>query len=228
MKVLVIEDSENLVEVIRVSCNMRWPGTAFVSSSEGKKAAQLVKTEAPDVVLLDLGLPDGNGLDALREVRAFSEVPVLIITARSDEADRVKGLEIGADDYIVKPFSYAELLARIRAVLRRTQKPPPQREPVAQGQGLRIDLARHLVTLNGSEVRLTTKEWALLAALVRSKGKIVPLEALAHAVWGGNHLSRSTIAMCIRRLRLKLGDDPQNPRIVLAHHGAGYSFSMPS
>ncbi len=159
MKVLIIEDSDHLVEVIRVSCNMRWPGTAFISSNEGKKASQLVRAEAPDVVLLDLGLPDGNGLDALREIRAFSEVPVLIITARSNEADRVKGLELGADDYIVKPFSYAELLARIRAVLRRTQKPATRRGPVAVGQGLRIDLARRVVTLDGREVGLTTKEW---------------------------------------------------------------------
>jgi DNA-binding response OmpR family regulator len=172
LKVLVIEDSEEVVESIRLCVSMRWPDCRVQSTAQGKAGLQLLENESPDVVILDLILADGNGMDVLRSIRKVSDVPVLIVSARADEVSRVKGLEEGADDYLAKPFSHTELLARMRAVLRRAHMPEMWRDQgVVQGDGLSIDLASGRVYVNGVEAIFSATEWKLLAYLVRNAGK---------------------------------------------------------
>jgi len=227
MKVLVIEDAEEVVESIRLCVSIRWPDCKFLSTPYGKVGLQLLETESPDVVMLDLALADGNGMDVLRSIRKVSDVPVLIVSVKADEVSRVKGLEEGADDYIAKPFSHTELLARIRAVLRRAHMPELWKDQgVVQAEGLTIDLAAGRVYVNGVEAIFSATEWKLLAYLVRNAGKVIPAQALAVNVWGLNFVESSTIKMCIRRLRQKLGDDTQAPRIIRSYRGRGYSFEL--
>lgn len=228
MKVLVIEDAPDVVDTIGLCFTIRWPGTTLVSTGKGRNAAELVGSEAPDVVILDLGLPDMDGLKVLQEIRAFSDVPVIIVTAKGEEMARVKGLEMGADDYMAKPFSHTELLARVKAVLRRTQMPELWDDKgIVRGRGFVVDLARRRVEVEGREVSLTVTEWTLLAFLVRNEGKVVSSQMLADRVWGVDHLSDAAIRAGVRRLRLKLGDDPQKPRIIRSHRGMGYSLALP-
>ncbi len=228
MKVLVVEDSAEMVDTITLCFTIRWPDTRVIATSRGGEVAGLVASEAPDVVALDLGLPDTDGLQVLGEVRKFSDVPVIIVTARGEEMARVKGLEMGADDYIVKPFSHTELLARVRAILRRTQKPELWKdEGMVTGMGFMVDLTGRRVMVSGKEVNLTPTEWDLLSYLVRNEGRIIPTETLAEKVWNTASMGKSAITMCVRRLRLKLGDDPQKPHIIRSHRGMGYSFVRP-
>jgi DNA-binding response OmpR family regulator len=184
--------------------------------------------ERPDLVILDIALPDANGLDILKEIRRYYSVPVLVVSVRSDELSRVKGLELGADDYMSKPFSHTELLARIRAVLRRSHMPELWGdEGVVQGKGLAIDLASGRTYVEGREVELTATEWDLLSYLVRNEGRIVPVRVLAEKVWGLEFVENSTIRMSVHRLRTKLGDDTKSPRIIRSHRGRGYGFALP-
>jgi DNA-binding response OmpR family regulator len=228
MKVLVIEDAPDVVDTIGLCFTIRWPDTKVVSTGKGRKAAELVGSEAPDVVILDLGLPDMDGLKVLQEIRTFSDVPVIIVTAKGDEMARVKGLEGGADDYIVKPFSHTELLARVKAVLRRTVMPELRDDKgIVRARGFVVDLAGRRVLLEGREVSLTSTEWKLLSYLLLHEGKVISSQTLAEKVWGVEFISDTAIRAGVRRLRLKLGDDPQKPRIIRSHRGMGYSLAIP-
>ena len=227
MKVLVVEDAPEIADFIHMCFNIRWPGTVMVATEKGSDGAHLVQTEAPDIVIFGLGLLDADGHEVLREIRRFSDVPVIIVSARGDEVDRVKGLEMGSDDYIVKPFYPTELLARVRAVLRRTRMPELMGDPgVANGRGLSVDLAGYRLLVDGHEVTLTPTEWKLLSYFVRNEGRVASHRLLAEKVWGAEYPDGSAIKMCVRRLRVKPGDDPHQPRIIRSHRGIGYSFSM--
>ncbi|MBI4220226.1 MAG: response regulator transcription factor [Chloroflexi bacterium] len=228
MKVLVVEDAPEVVDTIKMCVSIRWPGSTVVTAMRGGDAARLVESEGPDVVLLDLGLPDVDGLDVLQEVRTFSDVPLLIISVQHDDLSRVKGLELGADDYIVKPFSHTELLARIRAVLRRAgNRALWNHEGIIGGPGLTIDLAGRRLMRNGSEVNLTPIEWNFLSYMARNAAKIIPHQVLAEKVWGGEDVNSSAIKMCVHRLRQKLGDNPRAPKLIRSHRGMGYSLTLP-
>ena len=228
MKVLVVEDVPADVEAIRVCFTIRWPDATLISTDNGSDALALVESVAPDIVTLDLSLPDMPGLDVLREIRRFSDLPIIIVTAKSDETVKVTGLEMGADDFIEKPFSHTELMARTKAVLRRTCMPELRGdEGVVSYQGLSIDLAAHRILLDGTEVDLTPTEWHLLSYMVRNRGKVVTHRVLAEKVWGTEFLNGATIKMCVRRLRLKLGEHSPAPSIIRTHRGMGYSFAMP-
>ena len=229
MKVLVVEDDPGIVEAISLAFELRWPGVQVVSTAQGLKGVELTESEAPDVVILDLGLPDIEGFDVLRQVRLFSDVPVIILTVRGEEMDKIKGLELGADDYITKPFSHMELLARVKAVLRRSQMPELRgdEKPFVSGK-LVIDFASREVTLAGKPVRLTPTEYNLLYYLVRNEGKVLSQQALLRKVWGEEYTDAvEYIKKYIQRLRAKLGDDSQNPRILLSERGVGYKFLRP-
>jgi DNA-binding response OmpR family regulator len=227
MKVLVIEDAEEVVESIKLCISIRWPEAVTVSTPRGKAGLRMVETESPDVVILDLALQDGHGLDVLKEIRRISDVPVVIVSVNSDEVTRVKGLEYGADDFIVKPFSHTELLARIRAVLRRAHMPELWKdEGVVKGERISVDLASGRVYVDGNEVEISAIEWKLLAYLVRNAGRVIQNQALSANVWGLSFVESSTIKMCVRRLRLKLGDNTQSPRIIRSYRGRGYSFEL--
>jgi len=228
VKVLVVEDAQEVVETIDLCFSIRWPDTKLMSTGEGKEAPQLVELETPDIVILDLGLPDVDGIEVLQEIRSFSNVPVLIVTARGEETDRVMGLEKGADDYIVKPFSHTELMARVQAILRRAHMPELRAaESVIAAVDLNINFSGRRLQVKGKDVALTPTEWSLLSHLAHNEGMVVSHQALAEKVWSTDYLDDSVIKMAIRRLRIKLGDDPQAPRLVHSHRGLGYSFVRP-
>jgi two-component system, OmpR family, response regulator RegX3 len=182
----------------------------------------------PDLVLLDLGLPDGSGLDVCRGLRASSNVPIIILSARGEEADRVVGLELGADDYVVKPFSARELIARIRAVLRRTAAPPAPAEGPIEVGALRLDPAKRVVTLDGASVELARKEFDLLSLLMREAGSVVTRERLIDEVWDVNWFgSTKTLDVHVSALRKKIDDDPANARYIHTVRGVGFRFASP-
>jgi len=197
-----------------------------LTAAEGIKGLKLAETESPDVVILDLGLPDMDGLDVLRELRSFSNVPLLILTVRGEEMDKVKGLEMGADDYVVKPFAPAEFLSRVKAVVRRCQFPDMKvgERPLVSGR-LRIDFAAHEVTVNGQAVRLTPSEYKLLQYLARNEGRVLSNQLLLEKVWGPEYTTETDyIKVYMQRLREKIEDDPRNPRMLISERGVGYKF----
>jgi two-component system response regulator VicR len=220
MKVLIIEDDREIVDAISLAFQIRWPEAKVVSTRLGQKGAELVESEAPDIVILDLGLPDVSGFEVLRQVRLFSRVPIIILTVRSDEADVVKGLEWGADDYIVKPFRQLELLARVKALIRRQS--PTEEETLVYGP-LRLDATAGQLFRNGKEIALTITESRLLAHLIKNAGHIVTHSSLAEAVWGNDYPGAAdSLKVHIRRLREKVENDPSQPRLILTRTGVGY------
>ena len=181
------------------------------------------KSVRPDLVLLDIGLPDGSGLDVCRELRATSTVPIIILSARGEEADRVVGLELGADDYVVKPFSAREVIARIRAVLRRTATPAAPAEGPVEIGGVRLDPARRTVAVDGEPVELARKEFDLLALLMREAGSVVTRERLIDEVWDVNWFgSTKTLDVHVSALRKKLA-----PELIHTVRGVGFRFASP-
>jgi two-component system KDP operon response regulator KdpE len=229
MKVLVIEDDPGIIEVVSLCFQLRWSGTTVISADNGNKGVELVETETPDVVILDIGLPDMDGYQALREIRRFSDVPILMLTVRSEDTDVAKGLELGADDYITKPFSHIELIARVQAVLRRAQGLPVSEEerPFVSGR-LSIDFSRNEVTLGGNLIKLTSTERKLLYHLIRNEGRILSHESLLTKVWGDNYVdARDLLRVHIQHLRQKLEDDAESPSIIVTEHGLGYKFIRP-
>jgi len=229
MKVLVIEDDPGIIEVVSLCFQLRWSGTALISATNGAKGLELVETESPDVVILDIGLPDVDGYQVLREIRRFSDVPVIMLTVRSEDTHIARGLELGADDYITKPFSHIELLARVQAVLRRSQglSVSEDERPFSAGK-LSVDFARNEVLLDGKPVKLTSTERKLLYYLIRNEGRILSHESLLAKVWGETYIdARDLLRVHIQHLRQKLEDDTESPNIIVTEHGMGYKFVRP-
>jgi two-component system KDP operon response regulator KdpE len=229
MKVLVIEDDPGIVETISLCFQLRRSGATVVSASRGGKGLELVETENPDVVILDIGLPDMDGFKVLRELRSFSQVPVLMLTARDKDIDTVKCLELGADDYITKPFSHIELLARVEAVLRRTKGLPviSEERPFVSGK-LSVNFASNEIMVGGKPVKLTSIERKLLYYLIRNEGRLLSHETLLTKVRGEEFAdARSLLRVYIQHLRQKLGDSAHSPKIIVTEHGMGYKFVRP-
>jgi two-component system, OmpR family, response regulator VicR len=230
MKVLVIEDDPGIIEVVSLCFQLRWTGTTVVSASSGHKGVELVEAESPDVVILDIGLPDIDGYQVLKEIRRFSDVPVLMLTVRGEDTDIAKGLELGADDYITKPFSHIELIARVQAVLRRAQgmAVTDEERPFVAGK-LSVDFGRNEVLLSGHPIKLTSTERKLLYHLIRNEGRILSHESLLAKVWGDNYVdARDLLRVHIQHLRQKLEDNAENPVIIVTEHGIGYKFIRPT
>ena len=225
MKILIVDDEPDVIKVISMSFRMQQPAWEVISAEDGPEALELLEQERPDVVLLDIGLPDMSGLEVLRSLRVFSDVPVIILTVRDDELSKVQGLELGADDYVTKPFSHLELLARVRAVLRRTQSLPlAQEHPFTSGE-IHVDFVRHELSVRGQTVPLTGTEYRLLYHLVRNAGHVMTHEALLARVWGREYTDEmSYLKSYISRLRNKLEADPHNPQYILTEYGVGYWF----
>ena len=198
-------------------------GFEAVTAATAAEALELADRIEPDLVLLDLNLPDGDGRDVCRELQRRHDVPVVMLTARGSELDRVVGLELGADDYVVKPFSSAEVIARIRAVLRRAQRAPERLEPMTVG-GLEVVPYRREVTLDGAAVDLTRREYDLLERLMRDAGRVVSREDLLNDVWDTNWFgSTKTLDVHVGQLRRKLGDDPAAPAYLRTVRGVGFA-----
>jgi two-component system KDP operon response regulator KdpE len=220
--VLVIEDDTSLRRALRTSLKAR--GFEVLESPNAQEGLVLVADDRPDVVLLDLGLPDIDGIEALRRMRSYSDVPVVVLTARDRQQDKIEALDAGADDYVTKPFDVEEVLARVRAVLRRV--PQASSLPaVVHVDGLEIDLVRKQVRLDGDVVHLTKTELALLEELATQPGKLLTHEYLLRQVWGRGYGSESNyLRVYVGQLRRKLGDDAANPRLIVTEPGIGYRW----
>ena len=226
MKVLIIEDDHEIVEVISLAFQIRWPEVELVSTHLGEKGVELVESENPDIVILDLGLPDISGYDVLKGIRAFSTVPILILTVRGEEVDVVRGLEWGADDYMVKPFRQMELLSRIRALTRRAS-PSGGETPSVCGE-LSFNPATRQLSYGQREIGLTRTEGTILHQLMRNTGRVVTHSALAEALWGEDYPdATSALKVYILRLRQKLEADPSQPKLILTKPGIGYLLAKP-
>ena len=223
-KVLLIEDEESISEPLSAALGRE--GFDVVVAGTAAAGRDAFQARSPDLVLLDIMLPDGDGRDILREIRATSRVPVVLLTARGAEVDRVLGLELGADDYVTKPFSAAELVARMRAVLRRTAASPVTEGAKLEAGDVRMDLDRRQVTRAGEQVDLTVKEFELLRVLLEHAGKLVRRKALMDEVWDpGWWGSTKTLDVHVSSLRKKLGDDPSSPRYIHTVRGVGFRFA---
>lgn len=226
MKILIIEDVYSIVEAISLVIEQRWPDTKVISAAQGERGINMVKTESPDVIILDLGLPDMSGFDVLKRVRLFSNVPILILTVRSAEYDIVKGLEWGADDYMVKPFRNLELLARINGIIRK--RSANHENPLSCGQ-LRFEPDSYRVFFPEREIQVSFTEGIILAQLMKNAGNVVSYTSLAEAMWGDNFPeARDSIHVHIRHLREKLESDPSKPRLILNKPGVGYILNVSS
>lgn len=222
-KVLIVDDEPSFVKGLTLS--LRQDGFTVSSASDGRAGYEAVMAEQPDIVLLDVMLPGIDGFSLCRMIREKRQTPIIMLTAKGDEVDRIVGLEIGADDYIGKPFSTRELIARMRAVLRRAGAP----QAPAQPDGLHVDLDVGQVFCNGHAVSLTAKEWVLLSFLVRHARQVFTREQLLNGVWGYDFYGgERAVDVCIRRLREKIEPDPGRPRYIITHWGRGYSFVPPS
>ncbi|MDD5093782.1 MAG: response regulator transcription factor [Dehalococcoidia bacterium] len=229
MKIVIIEDNPEIVEAISLCFQLRWAEAKVISAIEGVSGVEMVQTCYPDIVVLDIGLPDIDGFEVCRRIRLFSDVPILLLTAKGEEFDKVRALDLGADDYMTKPFSHVELLARLKTVLRRSAMPQPNaaEESLTIGN-LWIDFSTHRVVMNGQTVKLTPIEYGLLDILARNAGKAVSARILLQKVWGGDYVdSPDYLNVYIRRLREKLGDNPQNSTIIVSEDGKSYKLVSP-
>jgi two-component system KDP operon response regulator KdpE len=226
MRILVVDDEPDVVESVRIGFELQWREVEVLGAGTGEAGLDRVEQDRPDIVLLDIGLPDIDGFETLRRIREFSDVPVVMLTARDDAMDKVKGLELGADDYITKPFNHLELMARVRAVLRRLAMPTPtSRAPSFQAGELEVDFAAHEARLRGARLDLTPTEYKLLYHLVRNAGTVLQHGTLLAKVWGREYLDEvDYLRVYVRRLRDKLGDDPDHPTYIRTERGLGYRF----
>ncbi|HTQ09343.1 MAG TPA: response regulator [Fimbriimonadaceae bacterium] len=217
--ILIIDDETAIRRFLRASLDES--EFRLLEAADGREGLRLTATGKPDVVLLDLGLPDIDGTRVAIEIREWSEVPIIVLSAREHEQDKVKALDAGADDYITKPFGMAELLARIRVALRHSKKSPS--EPIFRAGDLEVDLAAHVVRRAGEEVHLTRNEYGLLAALVKYAGKVVTHRQLLTEVWGGAYADESHyLRVYMGQLRHKLEADPTRPKLLTTEPGVGY------
>ena len=221
-RILVVDDEPGLVHALAI--NLRAHGWDVTTALNGAGALDLAASWHPDVVLLDLGLPDISGLDVIAGIRGWSRVPIVVLSARQDGEDKVDALDAGADDYVTKPFAMNELLARLRAAVRRAT-PGDATEAVVEAGELTIDLARRRVLRRGEEVRLSPTEWALVEVLVRNRGKLVSRKQLLQEVWGPAYATETGyLRVYAAQLRRKLERDPAHPRHIITQPGMGYLF----
>ncbi len=224
-RILVVDDDVELRSI--VESELGGHNFETFGCGEGRRAMELIRSRPPDLVVLDLGLPDIGGLEVLRQIRATGSLPVIVLTGRGSECDRVVGLELGADDYVVKPFSPRELSARVKSVLRRSTTAPTLTPPgTLEFDGLVIDRAAREVWVNGTEVGLTAKEFDLMAFLAESPRQVFSRAQLLRLVWGSDPewQNPSTVAEHVHRLRRKIEPDPAAPRWIHTMRGAGYRF----
>lgn len=226
MKILIIEDDANVVEAVSLCLELRWPKVTISTAAEATKGIEILESGSFDAVILDINLPDINGFEVLKRIRSFSNVPIIILTVRGGEEDQVKGLEMGADDYIVKPYSPRDVIARVNSVLRRAgvHKVATAQPLVIQGK-LSLNLATTEVQLGEEIVKLTPNESKVLYFLMNNAEHTISSEKISQAVWGKEHINTDPVRTYIQRLRDKLKDKP--PQIIISKRGEGYRFVSP-
>jgi two-component system, OmpR family, KDP operon response regulator KdpE len=223
-RVLVIDDEPQIVRALRVALTAN--GYEVVSAANGEEALDLAATAPPDAVILDLGLPGLSGAEVCRSLREWTDVPILVLSARAEEREKVAALDLGADDYVTKPFGMDEVLARLRAALRRASAAPPA-ESIFTAGDLRIDFGRRLVTVAGHEVHLTPTEYSLLKLLATNADRVLTHGMLLRSVWGSEYGEEAHyLRVFVRQLRQKIEPDPARPRYLLTEPGVGYRFRV--
>ena len=227
MRVLVVDDEPDVRALVGTALEMASPDVVLSEAGDGEEALRVMRQSPPDIVILDLALPSRDGFSVLEELRKESTLPVIVLTARGMERDKVRGLELGADDYMTKPFSPRELVARIQTVLRRTTAPAQARLGLIDRGAIRIDLAARRVFRAGQEVRLTPTEFNLLVELASRPGEAVSHEQLLQKVWGPEYRTEGHyLKVYVGRLRDKLENEPASPRLIETVRGIGYRFAF--
>lgn len=224
INILIIEDETAIRRFVRSA--LEGEGMRVFEAETLKRGLTDAATRKPDLIVLDLGLPDGDGLTLIRELRSFSSIPIVVLSARSEEQQKIYALDAGADDYLSKPFGIGELLARVRAALRRHHA-PAQAEPIYEFGTLRLDIAGHTLTRHGEPLHLTPTEFRLLAVLVSNHGKVLTQRQLLNDVWGPNAVEHSHyLRIYMGHLRQKIEQDPARPRHLMTETGVGYRFML--
>jgi DNA-binding response OmpR family regulator len=230
MKILLIEDSPEIVKGVTLTFKLRWQDATVIAFDEGAKGIKAIESESPDIVILDINLPDMTGFEVLERIRSFSDVPIIVLTIRDDEVDELRGLEMGADDYIVKPFSPVNLLTRVKVVLRRAGVRRAEKElpPLAIGN-ITINFSRKEVFVGDRRVHLTPNESKILYYLAQNGGKLVTQKEIKQQLWGSEaeYIDNSGLKRYIYQLRTKLGDNAESPQIILNERGIGYRLLIP-
>ncbi len=222
-RVLVVDDEPQILRALRINLSAR--GYEVTTAVDGASALRAAAERQPEVVVLDLGLPDMDGTEVLAGIRGWSKVPVIVLSARTDSSDKVDALDAGADDYVTKPFGMDELLARLRAAVRRGAAATESDQPVVETSSFTVDLAAKTVVRDGAEVHLTPTEWGMLEVLVRHRGKLVGQKALLQEVWGPAYATETHyLRVYLAQLRRKLEPEPARPRHLLTEAGMGYRF----
>ncbi len=234
LKLLIADVARDVVEVVAFGARMNWPNCLATIAAGGEEALRRFEEEHPDLVVLDVSIPPPDGLEVCRRIREASRVPILMLTARDSTLDKVQALDLGADDYLTKPFDHLEMRARLRALVRRSSEPPASPPPAPQPDNrfaagdLSLDYSTHEVRVQGEVVRLTSTEYRLLEQLVRHAGTVLPHRVLLERVWGPKYVGDAHyLKVFVRRLRRKLGDDTERPRYIHTEWGIGYRFAAP-
>lgn len=224
-RVLVVEDEQSLREPLVYLLEKE--GYEVVDAADGNEAIEMFRANNPDIVLLDLMMPGMSGNEVCRMIRQTSNVPVIMLTAKDSEIDKVVGLEIGADDYVTKPYSTRELLARMKAVLRRNSEPTPVTDGLLEGGPVSMDVDRHLVFVNGQKVAMPLKEFELLELLLENRNRVLTRAQIIDRVWGSNYFGDTkTLDVHVKRIRSKIEDDPARPVHLVTVRGLGYKFEV--
>ena len=225
-RILIVEDEESLADSIRY--NLEREGFSVDVAGDGRQALERFRESPANLVILDLMLPEVSGLDVCRTIRTESSVPIIMVTAKDAEADRVSGLELGADDYVTKPFSMRELISRVRANLRRVRmaEPAASTDDVLRGGPIELDVARHEARVRGQPVAFPPKEFELLETLLRRQGRLLTRDLLIDEVWGSDYFGDTkTLDVHVKRIRKKIEEDPHNPVHLVTVRGLGYKFA---
>ena len=230
MQFLIIEDDPIISETVQICFSLRWPEAEVVVTETGEEGLKLVTAQPPDVIILDVGLPGMDGYQTLRRMRAITRIPIIMLTAQDGDLSKVRGLESGADDYVTKPFSHIELIARVRAILRRKARSAPEQSRgayVNEAAGLEIDPDSRTVTRHGETISLAPLEYSLLHCLTSNEDRVMTHQSLLTKVWGQEYVEEDDyLKVYIRRLRTKLSDDSPVPELIHNVRGVGYIFQV--
>ncbi|MBI2955266.1 MAG: response regulator transcription factor [Chloroflexi bacterium] len=224
-RILIVDDDHDLLTLLTSS--LQRIGFRILTAETGQDGLKLFYNERPDLIILDISLPGMDGWKVCGRIREVSDVPVLLLTARAETSDRIRGLDLGADDYITKPFEFRELLARVRAILRRSNNTlAPRKIAVFDNGELHIDFDAHEVMVRGQSVHLTRREFRLLSCLIENQGRVLTTQQLLEQVWGPEFIDEvGYVKLYVRYLRTKLEEEPSNPRLILTERGVGYRFT---
>ncbi len=230
MRALIIDNDAEVAEAVSLTFGITWPDSETISASNGDSGISLAGSESPSLVILEIDLPDMDGFSICKEIRRFSDVPIIMLTERSKEGDVVRGLQVGADDYIIKPLRGLVFMAKVKAVMRRAEPTPTAvGSEVIEFGDLKVDFAATAVFLGEHRINLTPTEYRLLCQLLKSAGKVVPSRTLLGQVWGRDYLDETRyLKVHIKHLRNKLGDDPAAPQYIYTERNVGYGFVKPN